>query len=117
MNSHCKLICSFYEIYNNQVYDLTQTGKRFDVRIPVELGRPSTELFRLFVREDGEHHVNVIGVTETVLRNLETLRAVIDEGLVRRHHGKSAFNANSSRSHAVFQITCKDYHQKADTFR
>ena len=25
-----KLVCSFYEIYNNQVYDLTDTGKRFD---------------------------------------------------------------------------------------
>ena len=61
--------------------------------------------------------MNIIGVTETVLKNLETLRSVIDEGLARRHHGKSAFNANSSRSHAIFQITCKDTHQKSNTFR
>lgn len=73
--------------------------------------------FRLFAREDSEHHVNIVGLSETVLKNLETLRLVIDEGLARRHHGKSAFNANSSRSHAVFQLTCKDLHHKANTFR
>ena len=60
--------------------------------------------FRLFVREDGEHHVNVIGMKEFVLNSVEDLHCVIDEGLNRRHHGKSSFNSNSSRSHAIFQI-------------
>jgi len=29
INFENKLICSFYEIYNNQVYDLVNAGKRF----------------------------------------------------------------------------------------
>ncbi|CAF0858388.1 unnamed protein product [Adineta steineri] len=99
VNIDNKLICSFYEIYNNQVYDLINVGKR------------------LFVREDSEHHVNVIGVTEVLLKNLDNLRCVIDNGLTRRHHGKSAFNSNSSRSHAVFQIILKDNYNSGENFR
>jgi kinesin family protein 2/24 len=74
-------------------------------------------LFRLFVREDGEHHVNVIGVTELVLRSLDDLRCVIEDSLSRRHHGKSAFNSNSSRSHAVFQILLKNNSDASESFR
>ncbi|CAF3748329.1 unnamed protein product [Adineta steineri] len=99
INLQNKLICSFYEIYNNQVYDLSNTGKR------------------LYVREDGEHRVNIVGITEIVLRNLDTLRSVISDGLSRRHHGKSAFNSNSSRSHAIFQIILKNTSNQADNFR
>lgn len=69
------------------------------------------------VREDSDHHVHVIGGTETVLTNLEALRLMIDDGLARRHHGRSAFNSNSSRSHAVFQVTFKDNYQKSDSFK
>lgn len=29
MNAQSDLICSFYEIYNNQVYDLNNPGKKF----------------------------------------------------------------------------------------
>ncbi|CAF1231475.1 unnamed protein product [Adineta ricciae] len=99
INLQNKLICSFYEIYNNQVYDLSNTSKR------------------LYVREDGEHHVNIVGLTEIQLRNLDTLRSVISDGLSRRHHGKSAFNSNSSRSHAIFQLLLKNSYNQADYFR
>ncbi|CAF0793299.1 unnamed protein product [Adineta ricciae] len=99
VNVDNRLICSFYEIYNNQVYDLVNVGKR------------------LFVREDGEHHVNIIGITEFLLKSLDNLRCVIDEGLSRRHHGKSAFNSNSSRSHAVFQITLQHNYDASEDFR
>ncbi|CAF2168879.1 unnamed protein product [Rotaria magnacalcarata] len=99
INLKNKLICSFFEIYNNQLYDLSNTGKR------------------LFVREDGEHSVNIVGITEIVLKNLDTLRSVINDGLTRRHHGKSAFNSNSSRSHAIFQIILKNNYDQEDNFK
>jgi kinesin family protein 2/24 len=73
--------------------------------------------FRLFVREDSEHHVNIVGLTEIVLKNLDTLRSIIYDGLARRHHGKSAFNSNSSRSHAIFQILLKNTSNQTDYFR
>jgi kinesin family protein 2/24 len=76
-----------------------------------------SECFRLFVREDGEHHVNIVGLTEIVLKNLDTLRSIIYDGLARRHHGKSAFNSNSSRSHAIFQIIFKNTSNQNDYFR
>ncbi|CAF2554581.1 unnamed protein product [Rotaria sp. Silwood2] len=99
VNLKNKLICSFYEIYNNQLYDLSHTGKR------------------LFVREDSGHSVNIVGITEIVLKNLDILRSVINDGLTRRHHGKSAFNTNSSRSHAIFQIILKNTYDQAENFK
>ncbi|CAF3544250.1 unnamed protein product [Rotaria sordida] len=99
INLKNKLICSFYEIYNNQLYDLCHTGKR------------------LFAREDGEHSVNIVGITEIVLKNLDTLRSMINDGLTRRHHGKSAFNTNSSRSHAIFQLILKNNYNQAENFK
>ena len=61
--------------------------------------------------------MNIIGITELAVRNVETLRAIIDEGLSRRHHGKSAFNSNSSRSHAVFQIALRSDDESDENFR
>ena len=74
-------------------------------------------LFRLFVREDGDQHVNIVGLSEIVLKSLDTLRSIIYDGLSRRHHGKSAFNSNSSRSHAIFQIILKNTSNPNDYFR
>ena len=51
------------------------------------------------------------------MRNLDTLRSIIYDGLTRRHHGKSAFNSNSSRSHAIFQIIFKNTSNQADNFK
>ncbi|CAF0805376.1 unnamed protein product [Didymodactylos carnosus] len=98
-SSHSIIYGSFYEIYNNEVYDLCNAGKR------------------LFVREDGEKHVNVINLKETQLDHLDQLRCVIDNGLNRRHHGRSAFNSNSSRSHAVFQLVLKSKKDNRTIFR
>ena len=61
--------------------------------------------------------MNVIGTTEIELRNLDCLRAMIADGLTRRHHGKSAFNSNSSRSHAIFQIALKSDYDASNDFR
>jgi hypothetical protein len=61
--------------------------------------------------------VNVIGIRELILTSLDDLRCVIDDGLTRRHHGKSAFNSNSSRSHAVFQIVLKNNYDASESFR
>ena len=71
----------------------------------------------MFVREDGDQHVNIVGLSEIVLKSLDTLRSIIYDGLARRHHGKSAFNSNSSRSHAIFQIILKNTSNPNDYFR
>lgn len=114
-NLQNRLICSFYEIYNNQVYDLSNTAKR--LATPVLHGPIRILLRRLYVREDGEHHVNIVGITETTVRNVDTLRSVVSDGLSRRHHGKSAFNSNSSRSHAVFQLILRNTSNQTENFR
>jgi len=61
--------------------------------------------------------VNIVGLNEIILKNLDTLRSIIYDGLARRHHGKSAFNSNSSRSHAVFQLILKNMSNQNENFR
>lgn len=61
--------------------------------------------------------MNIVGLSEIVLKSLDTLRSIIYDGLARRHHGKSAFNSNSSRSHAIFQIILKNTSNPNDYFR
>ncbi|CAF4469425.1 unnamed protein product, partial [Rotaria sp. Silwood2] len=56
-------------------------------------------------------------VTHAFLQNQHILRSVINDGLTRRHHGKSAFNTNSSRSHAIFQIILKNTYDQAENFK
>ena len=59
----------------------------------------------------------MIGLREFILESVGDLHCVIDDGLTRRHHGKSAFNSNSSRSHAVFQIVLKNNYDASESFR
>ena len=92
-------------------------GKGFDILSSFCLIYLKTNFFRLFVREDGDHQVNIIGITEIDIKNLDDLHYTIDDGLEQRHHGKSAFNSNSSRSHAVFQIILKNNYNSSEVFR
>ena len=48
--------------------------------------------------------VVVVGLTETEVASVDDVLALISRGNSLRTSGKTSANANSSRSHAVFQI-------------
>ena len=50
---------------------------------------------------DKKERVNIIGLNEKIVPNVESLMALIDNGLGVRVVGKTGMNANSSRSHAI----------------
>ena len=58
----------------------------------------------LRVLEDAKQQVQIVGLTEKPVSNVDQVLKLIKEGSNSRTSGKTAVNSNSSRSHAVFQI-------------
>lgn len=57
--------------------------------------------------EDGKSCVQIVGLTEKVVENVEEVLKLIQHGNSVRTSGQTSANSNSSRSHAVFQITVR----------
>ncbi|XP_017018791.1 kinesin-like protein Klp59C [Drosophila kikkawai] len=85
-----RVFCSFFEIYGSRVYDLLVTGKP-----------------QLKVLEDGHQQVQVVGLTENAVKNVEDVLNLLDLGNSVRTSGQTSANSKSSRSHAVFQIVLR----------
>ncbi|CAF1060448.1 unnamed protein product [Adineta ricciae] len=81
--------CTFFEIYCTKVFDLFNEKKR------------------LRVLEDHKNLVQVVGKKEEQVESVEDVMALIRRGMSVRTSGTTSANENSSRSHAVFQITLK----------
>ncbi|KAJ3333415.1 hypothetical protein HDU76_008439 [Blyttiomyces sp. JEL0837] len=87
--SHLCAYVSFYEIYQSHLYDLLNSRKR------------------LYAREDGKQQVCIVGIQEYQVDNVQTLMEIFDFGNNARSTGATGANADSSRSHAIFQIVLK----------
>ncbi|XP_047520045.1 kinesin-like protein Klp10A isoform X2 [Pieris napi] len=77
---------SFFEIYSGKVFDLL------------------ADKAKLRVLEDGKQQVQIVGLTEKVVDNVDEVLKLIQHGNSARTSGQTSANSNSSRSHAVFQI-------------
>uniref|UniRef100_A0A7E4WBG2 Kinesin-like protein n=1 Tax=Panagrellus redivivus TaxID=6233 RepID=A0A7E4WBG2_PANRE len=87
---HLSVVCSFFEIYGGKVFDLL--NKRACLRI----------------LEDGNKSVRVVGLMEADVSTPDEVMQLIKKGNDHRTAGSTSANANSSRSHAIFQITLKN---------
>ena len=81
--------CSFFEIYSGRVYDLMNDRER------------------LRVMEDKKGNINVVGLRELKVQNVNEVLSILSEGSATRTSGKNAVNNTSSRSHAIFQLKIK----------
>jgi kinesin family protein 2/24 len=81
-----ELQVSFYEIYCGKLYDLLN----------------NREL--VHCREDHKQKVNIVGLSEYKVENVEQIMQVISNGLQSRTSGVTGANADSSRSHAILQF-------------
>lgn len=77
---------TYLEVYNETVKDLLNPGG------PLQL------------REDGKHGVSVAGITVKKIDNCEELFDLLKQGNCNRTQHPTDANAESSRSHAVFQV-------------
>lgn len=86
-----KCRCSFYEIYQERVFDLLNLD-------------PSHTSAGLNVREDALLGVYVANLTERLVSSHEEAREVMLQGYANRRVAETAMNRESSRSHAIFQL-------------
>uniref|UniRef100_A0A1I7TM61 Kinesin-like protein n=1 Tax=Caenorhabditis tropicalis TaxID=1561998 RepID=A0A1I7TM61_9PELO len=78
--------CAFFEIYGTKTFDLLN------------------EKAELRVLEDKMQKVQVVGLKEEQAMNEQDVLELINKGTLMRTAGTTSANANSSRSHAIFQI-------------
>jgi kinesin family member 2/24 len=84
------LVASFYEIYCGKLYDLLNNRNH------------------LPIREDAKQQVNIVGLTEMQVQDVNQIMQVISAGLQMRTSGQTGANADSSRSHAILQFQVKN---------
>ena len=87
--SSLEIWVSFYEIYCNKLFDLLNNKNV------------------LQAREDGKGNICIVGLVEKNAKNINELMSLIDYGLHFRKVGITGANLDSSRSHAILQITLK----------
>uniref|UniRef100_A0A1B0B7Y8 Kinesin-like protein n=1 Tax=Glossina palpalis gambiensis TaxID=67801 RepID=A0A1B0B7Y8_9MUSC len=83
---------TYIEVYNNSVYDL------------LEEGNIQKTLQSKIIREDANHNMFVHGVTEIEIKSVEEAIEAFQTGQKRKRMGHTVLNAESSRSHSVFNI-------------
>jgi kinesin family protein 15 len=89
-DSTCLVKCSFYEIYQEKVFDL--------------LDSENSGAGGLAVREDASQGVYVENCTERVLQSVVEAKLALLKGCQSRRIAETAMNRESSRSHAIFQL-------------
>jgi len=82
-----EVVCSYSEIYNEQIHDLLDT---------------SGTSKNLQVREDTKRGIILEGETQQVVNSIDDVMAVINKGQVNRSVASTNMNRESSRSHAIF---------------
>ncbi|XP_011144099.1 chromosome-associated kinesin KIF4 [Harpegnathos saltator] len=92
-----KVVVSFMELYQEQLYDLLSDKQRNQSIVDI--------------REDGKS-IKVTGLTEKEVTNAQETLECLNQGSIGRITGATAMNAHSSRSHAIFTICIRQ--QKKD---
>jgi kinesin family protein 2/24 len=93
-NSHLQVGVSFYEIYCGKSRDLLNDSNICPIRV------------------DAKDNVNIVGLTEKYIENVDSLMSLIRHGLSVRVTGQTGANDQSSRSHAVLQISLRTQKNK-----
>lgn len=81
---------SFFEIYRGRCQDLLHKRRR------------------LQIREDGKKEVQIIGLEETKVSNVNELFQMVEQGNELRTTHATEMNDTSSRSHGICQISIRD---------
>mmetsp|Transcript_114062 Transcript_114062/g.303210 ORF Transcript_114062/g.303210 Transcript_114062/m.303210 type:complete len:744 (-) Transcript_114062:133-2364(-) len=95
-HSHLGVYIAFYEIYCGKLFDLLNNRQI------------------LHARENAKSNVVIVGLQEHPVENVQELMEVIEFGLNSRTTGVTGANVDSSRSHAILQISLKDSRNKED---
>jgi len=60
-------------------------------------------------REDAKNNISIVGLSERKIKDVEDLIQIIEFGMSIRITAQNGTNIDSSRSHAILQITLKNH--------
>lgn len=83
--------CGFFEIYCGKAHDLLNNRENCPIRV------------------DAQDNVNIVGLCEAAITNVDGLMKTIQFGLSMRITGQTGANDDSSRSHAILHINLKQH--------
>ncbi|PHT31678.1 Kinesin-13A [Capsicum baccatum] len=83
------IVFSFFEIYGGKLFDLLNDRKK------------------LYMREDGKQQVCIVGLQKYRVSDVDMIKEIIDRGNATRSTGTTGANEESSRSHAILQLSVK----------
>lgn len=111
-NQGFQLFVSFFEIYGGKLFDLLSDRKYVaflipDALFPLHYISDCCTCRKLFMREDGKQQVCIVGLQEYRVSDVETIKELIEKGSATRSTGTTGVNEESSRSHAILQLTIK----------
>lgn len=89
--THCEVAVSYVEIYNESIIDL------------IKKGNP------LAIREDGRNGVNIPSLSVHRPVDANSLLQFLQTGNANRTQHPTDANAESSRSHAIFQVNQREH--------
>ncbi|OHT01775.1 Kinesin motor domain containing protein [Tritrichomonas foetus] len=92
-NHSMQLYASFFEIYNERIFDL------------LDIKKNTVATLKLGFNKYGETQVK--GATEILVSNFDDVKSVIAKAEAGRHRGCTELNCDSSRSHTIFQLKLK----------
>lgn len=92
-----RLEVGFFEIYRGHLFDLLNDRNK------------------IFAREDHSKKVCIVGLKEYNVDSTNDVERVMEKGLMNRSVGVTGANCNSSRSHAILQVSLKS-NQTNDVF-
>lgn len=88
--------CSYFEIYNENVYDLLKSKNTMD------------EALQLSENHSKKDFV-IKGLREVEIQCIEDILDVIYQGEENRHYAETILNHSSSRSHTIFKLYVYSY--------
>ena len=84
---------SSFEIYGGKIFDLFAKGEELGKSLPI--------------REDGKKKMHIVGLSESAVPSLDAFNTLLLKASEARRTAETLANADSSRSHAVLQLTIK----------
>ncbi len=99
--------CSFYEIFNEKVFDLLDPSAS-------TLPSANAPVVGLNIREDASRGVYVEGLLEERVDTPISAFNALNRGYRNRHVGETLMNRESSRSHAVFTLVVEATEEDTD---
>ena len=102
------VLCSFVEIYNESVFDLLPTNSGPPAKVAWFKSKRDVrkqEQASLQIKMDVSGSIVVPGLSQHIVRTTADVMQLIEHGLENRVVAHTEYNAHSSRSHAIVQLT------------